>query len=68
MLRCKIKGHELTELATAHVQIKKYECCHCKKQYTTDGYGRRVSLTPYWEKNHQVFLNYFQKQQQAAAI
>ncbi|GEQ84686.1 hypothetical protein ULMS_01940 [Patiriisocius marinistellae] len=68
MLKCKIKGHKLFALTTPHVQIKKFECMNCKKQFTTDGYGKYVSLTPYWEKNHQTFLAYFNEQQQATVV
>ncbi|GER58853.1 hypothetical protein ULMA_09610 [Patiriisocius marinus] len=60
-LRCKIKGHNLTTVSTANVLIKKYECSHCKQQYTVNGYGKIVKMDSVWEKNHQLFINYFER-------
>ena len=58
---CKIRGHKIEPVATNNVQIKQFECCRCKEQFTTDGYGRIVKLTKYWKQNHLLFENYFRK-------
>lgn len=60
-LRCKVKRHELAVIATENVQIQKYECLHCKQQFTRDGYGKIVKLDSYWERSHQIFTSYFSK-------
>ena len=57
LLKCKIKGHNLTTIDTANVLIKKYECSNCKQQFTINGYGKMVKMNPEWEKNHQLFSN-----------
>ena len=59
---CKILGHKITPVATENVQIKEFECCRCKVQFTIDGYGRIVKLTNYWKQNNLLFENYFRRQ------
>ncbi len=54
---CKIKGHDLVELNNESIVIKEYQCKNCQQKYTTDGYGKMVKLTPYWEQNNLVFKN-----------
>jgi len=58
---CKIKGHSFTSIKKGHVQIEEFQCVRCKQKYTTDGYGQIVKLTKYWEKNNQLFEQYFRK-------
>ncbi|PKA82763.1 hypothetical protein ATE92_0900 [Ulvibacter sp. MAR_2010_11] len=59
---CKLKGHTFTQIKKAPSSISEYECLHCKQLYTTDGYGRMVKLTKYWQANHQFFEKHFTKQ------
>jgi hypothetical protein len=60
-LRCKIKGHSLSPVSNQPFHIQEYECTCCKQKFTTDGYGRLVKFTPYWEENHEFFNDHFQK-------
>lgn len=60
-LRCKLKGHSLAEIVKAGIHIKEFECSSCKKKFTTDGYGRIVKYTRFWEKNHAFFVRYLEK-------
>lgn len=54
---CKIKGHEFIDLNNESISIKEFECKNCQQKFTTDGYGKIVKLTPYWEQNNLVFKN-----------
>lgn len=58
---CKFKRHHLITVVTEDVQIKEFECKHCKQHFTTDGYGRIVKLNSFWAKNNQLFQNYFKE-------
>lgn len=59
-LKCKLKGHQLITVNTANVLIKKYQCKNCKQLFTINGYGKMVKMNSDWEKNHQLFANYYQ--------
>ncbi|MBZ0327653.1 MAG: hypothetical protein K8F54_08630 [Altibacter sp.] len=59
---CKLKGHTYIPIKKEKLLIEEYECLHCKQRYTTDGYGRMVKLTKYWQSNHQFFERHFTKQ------
>jgi len=56
-LYCKIRGHELIKINKESILIKEYKCKKCQQEFTIDGYGKIVKLTPYWEQNNLAFKN-----------
>ncbi len=58
-LTCKIFGHKyrLTKRYQSH--LKEFECVHCKKQYTLDGYGQYTPLTPKMRRINEVYENFY---------
>lgn len=56
---CKIFGHKyrLTKRYQSH--LKEFECTHCKKQYTLDGYGHYTPLTPKMRRINEVYENFY---------
>jgi len=60
-LNCKIQGHTLVKIKSEDVQLKNFECTHCKQEFTTDGYGRVVKLTKFWQENNKLFEDYFKQ-------
>ena len=53
-LICSFFGHnfEVSRKVTKHV--KEYECCHCKKQLTTDSNGHLRELTPTYKEINSI--------------
>lgn len=60
-LRCKVFGHRYELIAKHHFQINEYRCSCCKKEFTDDGYGRKVPLTEYWRQNNNRFKTYLKE-------
>ena len=60
-LLCKIKGHSFEANHTGHFQLEEFTCSRCQQKYTTDGYGKIVRLTKYWEENNLLFQKYYTK-------
>lgn len=58
ILRCKLFGHRYELTAKHHFQINEYRCSRCKKEFTDDGYGKKVLLTEYWKQNNNRFKTY----------
>lgn len=60
-LRCKIAGHNFEQTVKHHFQITEYRCTRCNKEFTDDGYGRKVPLTEYWRQTNNKFKTYLNK-------
>ncbi len=58
---CKFFGHKLKRNTTNYQTITEYSCQRCKQKFTTDGYGKIVKLTPYWEQNNLLFKKHSKK-------
>ncbi|NQX76415.1 hypothetical protein [Gilvibacter sp.] len=57
-LRCKILGHKYELTQKHHFQINEYRCSCCKREFTDDGYGRKVPLNEYWRQTNNRFKTY----------
>jgi len=60
-LICKIIGHKYTKNGRDSFHTNDYECKNCKENFTTDGYGTIVKLTPFWKENNLLFEQYAQE-------
>jgi len=60
-LICRLKGHSFKLEQNEHLHLKEYTCTHCKKKFTEDGYGRKVTLTNYWKENNNLFKSYLER-------
>jgi len=58
-LRCRIIGHQLKVIKKDEILLKEYKCICCQNKFTTDGYGRIVKLSKYWEENNLLFERNF---------
>lgn len=58
-LRCKLFGHKYRIIKRYESNIKEFECAHCKKQYTLDGYGHYTPLTPKLRRINQVYEKFY---------
>ncbi len=61
-LLCKVFGHKLVRNSIDYTSITEYTCQRCKQKFTTDGYGKIVKLTPYWEQNNLLFKKHSKKE------
>ena len=60
-LSCKIFGHKYRITKRYESNLKEFECAHCKKQFTLDGYGHYTPLTPKLKKVNEVFESFYTK-------
>ncbi len=58
-LSCKLFGHKYRITRRYESNLKEFECAHCKKQFTLDGYGHYTPLTPKLRKVNEVYNHYF---------
>lgn len=58
-LSCKIFGHKYRIIKRYESNLKEFECVHCKKQFTLDGYGRFTPLTPKLKKVNEVYESFY---------
>lgn len=58
-LSCTLFGHKYRIVKRYQSNVKEFECAHCKKQFTLDGYGQYTPLTPKLKKAHEVFENFY---------
>ncbi len=58
---CKLRGHSLKRISNGSIYTEELECSTCKRKFTTDGYGRVVKYTEYWEENHAFFRQYLKE-------
>lgn len=65
-LGCKLFGHKYIITKRYASQLKEFECAHCKKQFSLDGYGRYTPLTPKLKRFNQVFEAYYTAKQLAS--
>jgi len=56
---CKILGHKYRITKQYESNLKEFECCYCKKQFTLDGYGRYTPLTPKLRHTNEVFEDFY---------
>ena len=57
-LSCKLFGHKYRIIRRYKSNLREFECAHCKKQFTLDGYGHYTPLTPKLKKANEVYHNY----------
>lgn len=60
-LSCKIFGHKYRITKRYESNLKEFECAHCKKQFTLDGYGHYTPLTPKLRRVNEVYENFYTK-------
>ena len=60
-LACKLFGHKYRITKRYESNIKEFECAHCKKQFTLDGYGHYTPLTPKLRRINEVYENFYLK-------
>lgn len=58
---CKIFGHKYRITKRYASNLKEFECAHCKKQFTLDGYGHYTPLTPKLRRVNEVYENFYTK-------
>ncbi|MEZ4875388.1 MAG: hypothetical protein R2793_08050 [Flavobacteriaceae bacterium] len=58
-LLCRVIGHQLKVVKKDKILLEEYTCTCCQKKFTTDGYGRIVRLSKYWEENNLLFERNF---------
>lgn len=58
-LGCKVFGHKYRIVKRYESNLKEFECAHCKKQYTLDGYGHYTPLTPKLKHINEVYDNFY---------
>lgn len=58
-LQCKLFGHKYRITKRYESNIKEFECAHCKKQFTLDGYGHYTPLTPKLRRINEVYENFY---------
>ncbi len=56
---CKIFGHKYRITKRYESNLKEFECAHCKKQYTLDGYGHYTPLTPKLRRINEKYENFY---------
>ena len=58
-IACKVFGHKYRITKRYESNTKEFECAHCKKQYTLDGYGHYTPLTPKLRNINEVFEDFY---------
>lgn len=58
-IACKIFGHKYRITKRYQSNIKEFECAHCKKQYTLDGFGHYTPLTAKLKRVNEVYENFY---------
>ena len=58
---CKIFGHKYRITKRYESNLKEFECSHCKKQYTLDGYGHYTPLTPKLRRINEVYEEFYMR-------
>lgn len=58
-LQCKLFGHKYRITKRYESNIKEFECAHCRKQFTLDGYGHYTPLTPKLRRINEVYENFY---------
>mgnify|MGYP005996936791 CR=1 FL=1 len=56
---CKVFGHKFRITKRYQSNMKEFECCNCKKQYTLDASGHYTPLTPRLRQINEVFENFY---------
>jgi len=62
-MSCKLFGHKYRIIKRYASNIKEFECIHCKKQYTLDGYGHYTPLTPRLKRINEMYENFYIRKQ-----
>lgn len=60
-ISCKLFGHKYRITKRYESNLKEFECAHCKKQFTLDGYGHYTPLTPKLKKVNEVYESFYTK-------
>lgn len=58
-IACKLFGCTYRITRRYESNIKEFECAHCKKQFTLDGYGNYTPLTPKLRRVNEVYENFY---------
>ena len=58
---CKLFGHKYIITKRYESNLKEFECSHCKKQYTLDGYGHYTPLTPKLQRINEVYEEFYMR-------
>ena len=67
-LYCSVFGHNFQVSKKITYHVKEYQCCHCKKEMTTNSKGNLTELTPkYKEINYVLKRIHKSKQKRFAA-